>query len=327
MRYIIFIFILLPFLSSSTANAYSCTAASEFTVTVPTLYANPDMQVMYESIGDTYTTTQKPLITCSNTDYIDSMNIQFFAKGYNIPNQAGPDGNQLFLGNISETSGIVYNLGADADCGTNNWIKPGTNNLITVCPSTALSSVTPKVKFYQKYTEKGVASNIIKTQMGTFWININGRTAFSVQAYFTAFNVINSPCKVTTKSVTVPIGDVPKGRFDDVFSTAGGKDFNISLQCTQSTKVTLQIDPTGTSPNKLLGLIPINTGAGAATGVAIQIMNNDTGNPFFMNRAVTVNQANSGTNNINLRAQYMQIDDKITTGTANGSATFTVRYQ
>lgn len=326
MRYIIFIFILLPVFLSPTAQAYDCVAASDFTVTVPTLYANPELATLYEEIGDTYTTAKKRLITCTNTDYIMTMNIGFFAYGLNIPNQAGPDGNQIFLGNAKESSGIIYNLGFDADCGMGNWVKPGSNQL-SVCPETIFSSVAPKVKFYQRYTETGTASSVMRTLMGSFQVIINGSIKYSIPAYFTAFNVISAPCKITTKSVSVPLGNINKGHFSDVFSTAGGTDFNISMQCTQSTKFTLQIDSNGTSPQALLGLIPITTGADAASGVAIQLINNQTGNPFAINRVVRMDPADIGLNNISLRAQYMQIDETITPGTANGSATFTVRYQ
>lgn len=325
MRYIMFLFIIFNIFSTPAANAYKCTAASEYMIPIPTVYASPYINGLYEKIGDLYTVANKPLVTCTDTSNIRTLQIVFFPKGYNYPNDEGPEGNLIYLGNVNDNSGIIYNVGVRSSCGVDQWMKPNAGSTMELCGDLT-ASFAPKVQFFQKNTGQTITSNIMQTQLGVFWVKINGAIAYSIAANFSAFNVVASPCQVTNRVISVPMGDISKGRFSGVLTTAGGADFNISLQCTQSTPITVQIDGSGTSPNRILGLIPIDNVAGAATGVAIQLLNNSNNKALITGSANALGTAIAGNNTFNLRATYMQIDDNIEPGTANGSATFTIRY-
>jgi len=145
-------------------------------------------------------------------------------------------------------------------------------------------------------------------------------------------------CSVTSRSISVPLGNVPVGKFTTVGSTSPSTEpFNITLQCSGGatgavtnvyTTLTDQTNPANISDT--LTLTPTST----AAGVGIQVLNGTTVISYGpdSNVAGNINQwhagmAGNGTFNIPLTARYIKTSQTIVPGSANGRATFTMSYQ
>ncbi len=95
-------------------------------------------------------------------------------------------------------------------------------------------------------------------------------------------------------------------------------------------KIRLRLAPNNTIIDSSNGIFAVDNIPGAATGVGIQIAKGDSGGSFFyFYTPETYEQAISTTASpfrIPLRARYIQTEDKVTAGLANGSMTFTLEY-
>ncbi|MCA8302903.1 fimbrial protein [Burkholderia seminalis] len=149
-------------------------------------------------------------------------------------------------------------------------------------------------------------------------------------------------CTVQSPSnIPVSMGRVmATSAFSGVGSTAPPQSFSIKLQCSGGAAgtrtrafVTLTDATNAANTSKTLSL---SKSAKAATGVGIQILKDDVvlgygpdssavgnTNQWY---AGTVKQGQDGMS-IDLKARYVQISPRITPGSANAAATFTLSYQ
>ncbi|WP_230684584.1 fimbrial protein [Burkholderia cepacia] len=144
-------------------------------------------------------------------------------------------------------------------------------------------------------------------------------------------------CRVTTPSITVPLGNIPASTFAGVGTPSPSKPFNIVLECSGGnagtytnvyTTLTDHTNPGNVSDTLTLARDSI------ATGVGIQVLNGTTVIKYGPDSSATGNTnqwkagtSGNGTFTIPLTARYVQTAPKITPGTANGLATFTMSYQ
>jgi len=195
----------------------------------------------------------------------------------------------------------------------------------------------------------GFAIDVIKTGTITAGGSISGNIIqYMVQngSYPIFYIYLNVPmvvnptvptCAVTTPSIQVPLGNVPRSAFSGIGSTSPEKSFTIGLNCsggaqgvaaTIYTTLTDQTKTTNTS--NVLSLTTTST----AKGIGIQIRNG-TNIVSYGPASSTIGNQNqwmagqsiNGTFNIPLTASYVQTDAAITPGSANGIATFTMGYQ
>ncbi|WP_455916583.1 fimbrial protein [Pantoea agglomerans] len=138
--------------------------------------------------------------------------------------------------------------------------------------------------------------------------------------------IIPQPCTVTNQSINVPMGNVLRTRFSGVGSTAGDRAFNVSMNCSYQAGVSIRLDGAADA-SKARGVIALDapSNGSAASGVGIQILQN--------NAAVNLGQYKSvgsapgtGSYDIPFVARYYQTGASVTSGEANGSATFTLTY-
>ncbi|MGU7771928.1 fimbrial protein [Burkholderia sp. MR1-5-21] len=145
-------------------------------------------------------------------------------------------------------------------------------------------------------------------------------------------------CAVSTKSVTVPLGNVPIRKLNSVGATSDEKSFNVSIQCTgglsgATVKAHMTMtDATNTSNRtNVLSLTKDST----ATGVGIQIKR--TSENVLVNYGAdssavgNVNQwevgsLGNGVVTIPFSAHYIRTSSDIGVGSANGKATFTMSF-
>lgn len=152
-------------------------------------------------------------------------------------------------------------------------------------------------------------------------------------------------CSVSANSTSldVPLGNVPRTTFTGLGSVSKEKPFNLVLECSggdagtsRGINITLT-DPASSGGNSSTTL-PLTPGS-TASGVGIQVLRDNgtlvsygadsavVGNPNQW-KAGTVTGAINGTQifTIPLKARYVQTAPDVTSGVADGLATFTMSY-
>ncbi|PFH04678.1 type 1 fimbria pilin [Collimonas sp. PA-H2] len=143
--------------------------------------------------------------------------------------------------------------------------------------------------------------------------------------------IITPSCTVDTGSqnVVVNFGSISRGSFKGVGSTAGARPFNIKLNCQrgENAQNTILLNMQATADlSKSPGVTQLTQGTGVATGVGIQILDKNS-NPVVFGTAATVGLSADIQYVVPFTARYYQTAPNITTGPANGTATFTIEYQ
>ncbi|WP_232515278.1 fimbrial protein [Burkholderia ambifaria] len=146
-------------------------------------------------------------------------------------------------------------------------------------------------------------------------------------------------CKVATPLITVPMGKFGVSAFNGIGSTVGPRSFAISLTCSggdAGTMTNAHVTLTdSTNPNNTSTTLSL-TKESTASGVGLQIMKGDTLVGFGPDSAAVgnTNQWQVGTVmqgqanlTIPLAARYVQTGSKITPGSTDARATFTMSYQ
>ena len=147
-------------------------------------------------------------------------------------------------------------------------------------------------------------------------------------------------CTVTTPRIQVPMGETMAASvFTGVGSTAPSRSFGIDLSCSggdagTSAKVYVTLTD-ATMPGNTSTTLSLSKDS-TATGVGIQILRGEDVLGYGPDSAAIGNtnqwlgarvaQGQTGTS-IALRARYVQTSPRITSGTANAAATFTMSYQ
>lgn len=141
--------------------------------------------------------------------------------------------------------------------------------------------------------------------------------------------IVDTPCVVSTDSTdqTVTLGKVKSSTFAAVKDTSADQGFSIKLEeCDASVKKTANVIFTGSQDSTDNTLLAISNVAGAATGVGIEIMNND-GTAIPMGEAGADNTLQNGENTLNFKAHYKSTAASVTPGVANSQADFQVTYK
>ncbi|WP_196492673.1 fimbrial protein [Burkholderia stagnalis] len=144
-------------------------------------------------------------------------------------------------------------------------------------------------------------------------------------------------CRVTTPAITVPLGSMPASTFTGVGSVSPSKPFNIVLQCSGGETGTVTNVYTTltdhTNPGNVSDTLSLASDA-TATGIGIQVLNGSTVIKYGPDSSAAGNTnqwkagtTGNGTFTIPLTARYIQTAPKVTPGTADGLATFTMSYQ
>ncbi|MEO3989816.1 fimbrial protein [Pseudocitrobacter cyperus] len=153
---------------------------------------------------------------------------------------------------------------------------------------------------------------------------VNGTVKFTGE-------IIESTCTVTSgdQNKDVFIGKYPTSAFTTTGDVTASKSFTINLEKCEAGDYSLRFDaPTVAGNPNLLAV-------DSAGGVGIEILTNDEKiipiNQDSDSNSPWVNVATSGdatgTATFNLKARYKSFMDKVTAGTANANATFTIEYK
>lgn len=144
--------------------------------------------------------------------------------------------------------------------------------------------------------------------------------------------MLTPACSVDTgsRNISVQFGNVPLSSFGGPGSTSASRPFNIVLHCRSGldaqNAIYLRMDATADASNQP-GVLQISqSGGGVATGVGIQVLDkNSTGVSFGDD--VPVGPSRDGSYTLAYIARYYQTAARVTAGSANGTATFTLTYK
>lgn len=150
--------------------------------------------------------------------------------------------------------------------------------------------------------------------------------------------VVNPTCSVQagSRNIVVEFGSVPASTFTGVGTRAINRDFDIRLDCQGSnvaqyqSRIGIRVDALQDSSN-LPGVLPLTVAAGAAGGIAIELVQRngiaEKAVRFAENIDLGASVAGASTMSLPLRARYIQTRaGRVTPGKANGTATFTIQY-
>lgn len=145
-----------------------------------------------------------------------------------------------------------------------------------------------------------------------------------------AGNILDSACDVAiaSQNQTVIIGDFYKSEFQGMGAKTAAKDFDIVLKNCPDTVTSAKVRFDGASDLVNPSLLAINDSvAGAATGVAINLMSADKADlPLNGENNYNYVLSSSQDNNLKFYAQYISTAASVTAGPANSVANFSVVY-
>ncbi|MBB1628495.1 hypothetical protein A9974_24975 [Achromobacter sp. UMC71] len=144
--------------------------------------------------------------------------------------------------------------------------------------------------------------------------------------------ILAPSCQVAigSRNQTVNLGQEFRNRFRGVGSTTASKDFQVIVNCQASPNgientVSLTMDATSDTSNAP-GVLGIDSGTGTATGVGIQVLDND-GQPVTFGQPRQLGQSKDGDYLVPFKARYYQVANTVTGGKADGRATVTLTYK
>lgn len=146
------------------------------------------------------------------------------------------------------------------------------------------------------------------------------------------------PTCVAEQPAPISLGNIPASRFSGVGSTSDEAPFSIALTCTGGTQsavttafMTLTDQTTPANRSNTLSL----TSGSTARGIGIRIKHGsniisygpDSSAAGTENQWKALSSITNGSHVIPLTGSYIQVEDKVTGGSAHGRATFTMSYQ
>ncbi|MGH8144975.1 MAG: fimbrial protein [Rhodanobacteraceae bacterium] len=135
-------------------------------------------------------------------------------------------------------------------------------------------------------------------------------------------------CDIETSSVnkTVTLPNVSTQQFTGQGSTADKTPFSLQLiNCPKNLGVSITLDTSNPQPGAAGVIAP--SGAGYASGIGIQILQDDGINPVVFGTPISTGTTSASNYAINLFASYYQTGPTVSAGTVKAIATYTLNYQ
>lgn len=197
--------------------------------------------------------------------------------------------------------------------------------------------------------EQTIWMQLIKTgavQSGTFSVSSYSSARFDcnslcnnwiVKATGSTVVRTGASCRVKTSNIAVNLQRINRSLFNGIGATSAPQPFDLELICTGGeANSTLRPFVTLTDANDAANRSDVLTVTGGAAGIGIQIRSSDKvisygedsanfGNPNQWQAGIIT--PNTSNHVIPLTARYVQTQPSVTTGLANGRATFTLNYQ
>ncbi|MFD3245193.1 fimbrial protein [Rahnella aquatilis] len=216
-------------------------------------------------------------------------------------------------------------IGASQNCDTRNTSLGALDTNKSYQISVTLSLVK---------TANDISDTALQQSQTRFGLGVYGKSGLgsgggtNTLSYTGNILIRTESCDVLNKTIDVQLGTVWPGLFSG--TTAGGVTpdvpFSIELNCDAGANVNIRID--GTADDSLAaGVIKISSGTeGQASGVGIQILKGDTTPVSLGQQWAITPSASEGNLSIPFFARYYLNGQTLSSGSANGTATFTMIY-
>lgn len=173
--------------------------------------------------------------------------------------------------------------------------------------------------------------NLFSGNMFTGAADGNGFVNILAEIDGSASRVILPTCEVdnVNRKITVPLGSANRSNFTGIGKTSNDTDFSIKLACRAGLNaqrtITLRLD--GTVADRENGVLRLTNpnDSSTAKGVGIQVLK-DT-RPVRFGDRVPLTVSSTGTLSLKYSARFYQIDNAVSGGKANSTATFTIEYR
>ncbi|WP_315850538.1 fimbrial protein, partial [Yersinia aldovae] len=165
--------------------------------------------------------------------------------------------------------------------------------------------------------------NIVSGNSDNIIINMKykqgGKTRGSLFSYnIDVFSVKEKSCDILTPEFNVSMGAVLKSHFTGKNSAIGERAFNIDVRCKGQPQASITWQGGGTD-----GVINADTTSTSA-GVGIQILDGD--NPLEFNKEIALGNIDTE-RKLFYKAKFYQTSDRVSAGSVNATATFTIDYK
>ncbi|WP_227746662.1 fimbrial protein [Yersinia enterocolitica] len=220
----------------------------------------------------------------------------------------------------------IVNNGIDVDC----ILNPAGVSSSSLNPS-FLSFKINLVKLDNNF-DTGLVNDFPKFNF-TYYVQNQGEKTANTLPYMgflrNGVTLTKAGCELTRPDINFNLGAQQQKDFTSIGSKGRDNTQKIALTCDPNTKYSFKID--GDAELKHQGVIKLSPEPGAASGVGVQLLTGKNNDPVVFGQPKQMGiSASSGTNlqeEIDITARYYQIADKVTPGSANASATFTMTYQ
>lgn len=215
-------------------------------------------------------------------------------------------------------------VGASEACDTRNTSL----GVLDASNSYQISVTLSLVKTANDIADTALEQSQTRFGLGVYSKSGLGGGGVNTLSYTGNINIRTESCDVLNNTINVSLGTVWPGLFSS--ASAGGVTpevpFSVELNCDAGANVNIRID--GTADNsQAAGVIEISSGAeGQATGVGIQILKGDTSPVILGQQWAVTPSASEGSLSIPFFARYYLNGQTLSSGAANGTATFTMIY-
>lgn len=145
-----------------------------------------------------------------------------------------------------------------------------------------------------------------------------------VDIMLNSFVVNVKSCELTNKTPSVSMGEVHVSHFNGVGSNAGSTGFTLGMNCDSSIKPTVTFTGISATSGTILTLNNPDATT-TAKGVGLELLYGQQ--KVTLGNAVSLGTTQSGINNYDFTARYVQTESNIQAGEANATANFTINYE
>ncbi|CAI8979886.1 fimbrial protein [Pseudomonas chlororaphis] len=327
--WVIFSGLAMAFFCSSAAAYNDCEPqVSDLTLNAPDLYVqNFNSLPVGATIGRVFRAGRGYLWQCQNPLTNASLVKVVMQNGLSTTTPIGITA-QAFN---TSMPGIGVIIGVNGNGTTLQWILPGHVSQ-TASASQASGgysyNVLGQVAIQFIKTGDIKSTGFVSGRLGSVFLSVDGDLRASGSLWVHAdnkINIINQTCTISNKNKTVQLGTWDTNSLSSSGSSIT-KPFTIQLDnCPGDSAYTVNIAFSGTSDKTDPTLLALKPGRTSATGVGIQILN-DNNQPIALGALPTNHPLPNKSNTFNFALRYKMTKPPVTAGDASGTLTYTLTY-
>lgn len=134
-------------------------------------------------------------------------------------------------------------------------------------------------------------------------------------------------CAINASKINAPLGDVYLPSFTGGGSTPKSYDFDVGLECDAGANINISLTGTQSAETSDTSILALTDDGekNVATGVGVQVLYNNA--PLKLNNNIVLKKSEGGQELFPFTVRYYQTKPKVTSGSANATATLNITYQ